>query len=142
MKDKNELIILAGDVNEILGSESSNMTNICQDLALVDVMETRHPHLPEPVTYIRGSTRIDYFLILADLMPSVRACGYNPFHCRLKSDHYSMFLDLHTTTLFGSLPPHSLQRPFLEYDLYHCNNFFTNLENLSEDPVPNPEAAE
>jgi hypothetical protein len=65
-------------------------------------MHLRHPTLAEPATYIRGSKRIDYFLISESLIPSVIAVGYDPFNFRLLTDHRGMYLDLHTATAFGN----------------------------------------
>ena len=97
-----ESIILVGDFNEPLVPDISNMAKVAQDLDLVDIHSHRHPHLPEPATYIRGRHRIDYALLSQDLCTSVTACGYEPFHYRTTSDHRQMFLDFDTTKLFGN----------------------------------------
>jgi hypothetical protein len=142
--------ILAGDFNEPLVLETSNTSKISQALSLVDVMQLRHPTLDEPATHIRGSKRIDYFLISESLLPSVQACGYDAFNFRLHSDHRGMFLDLHTPTAFGnytsalaSLPSRDLRSKdaaaitkYIEakHDHLAANNFFTNLASLLENP--------
>jgi endonuclease/exonuclease/phosphatase family metal-dependent hydrolase len=71
MKLRDEQIILAGDFNESLDAGTSNMSKICQDIGLSDVFSIRHPDIPEPATYIRGSRRIDYFLVSATVLASV-----------------------------------------------------------------------
>ena len=63
------------------------MARIATKHGLVDVLFQRNPHLPEPHTYIRGSTRIDYALISPDLVSAVKACGYEPFQKLVRSDH-------------------------------------------------------
>jgi exonuclease III len=92
-----ESIILVGDLNEPLVPDSSNMAKVAQDLDLVDIFHHRHPHLPAPATYIRGSQRIDYALISQDICTSVTACGYEPFHYRTTSGHRQLFLDFDTS---------------------------------------------
>ena len=101
-KNKGESIIMIGDFNEPLVPDTSNMAKVVQDLDLVDIFHHRHPHLPEPATYIRGSRRIDYALISHDLCTSVTACGYEPFHYRTTSDHRQLVLDFNTAKLFGN----------------------------------------
>jgi exonuclease III len=97
-----ESIILVGDFNKPLVLNISNMAKVAQDLDLVDIYSHRHPHLPEPATYIRGRHRIDYALLSQDLCTSVTACSYEPFHYRTTSDHRQLFLNFDTTKLFGN----------------------------------------
>jgi hypothetical protein len=150
MKDKGEAIILAGDFNEPLTLETSTTAKICQDINLVDMMNLRHPAIPEPATFIRGTKRIDYFLISESILPAVQACGYDPFHFRLQSDHRGMLLDLHTPTAFGnataalaSIPSRDLRSKdaaavtkyiTAKHSHLHANNFFTHLDTLLESP--------
>jgi hypothetical protein len=158
MKNRKEHIILAGDFNEPLDAGNSNMSKLCQDIGLTDVFALRHPHIPEPATYIRGSTRLDYFLVSASVLPSVTKCGYDPFHLRLTSDHRGMFLDLDTELLFGnrtqalaSIPHRDIRSKekksntiYIDkkYDHLESNHFFHNLETLLADPSPNRAKAE
>jgi hypothetical protein len=100
-KTRKEQIILVGDFNEPM-SEKSSMARIASTHSLVDILFQRNSHLPEPNTYARGSTRIDYALISPELVDAVKACGYEPFHKRVKSDHRGMFLDFDTALLFGN----------------------------------------
>jgi hypothetical protein len=80
MKTRDEHIILCGDFNEPLDAGSSNMAKICQDIGLADVFAIRHPDLPEPATHIRGSRRIDYFLVSESVLPAVTAVRYDRFN--------------------------------------------------------------
>jgi hypothetical protein len=91
-----------GNLNEPLVPDTSNMAKVVQDLDLFDIFSHRHPHLPEPATYIRRRHRIDYALLSQDLCTSVTACGYEPLHYRTTSNHRQLFLDFHTTKLFGN----------------------------------------
>jgi hypothetical protein len=157
-KTNREAIILAGDFNKVLDSGASNMSKVCQDIELVDVMVLRHPHLPDPATHIHGSNRIDYFLISASILPSVTNCGYEPSHIRLNSDHGGMFLDLHTTTLFGNetqalavIPSRDIRfkeskmvTKYVDEKFAHltANNFFNNLKLLMESPSLHQDSAE
>ena len=158
MKHRQEHIILAGDFNEPMDSGTSNMSKICQDIGLSDVFAIRHPDTPEPATYIRGSRRIDYFLVSASVLPSVEKCGYDPFQYRLTSDHRGMFLDLNTQSLFGNLTQALAAIPSRmirskeaksnttyiteKYDHLESNNFFNNLDNLISDTTSNKPQAE
>jgi hypothetical protein len=99
-KQNGESIIPVGDLNEPLVPDTSNMAKVVQELDLVDIFSHRHPHLPEPTTYIRGRHRIVYALLSQDLCTSVTACSYEPFHYRTTSDHRQLFLDFDTTKLF------------------------------------------
>jgi hypothetical protein len=101
-KQNSESIIMVGDLNKPLVPDTSNMAKVVQDLDLVDIFSHRHPHLPEPATYILGRHRIDYALLSQDLCTSVTACGYEPFHYRTTSDHRQLFLDFDTTKLLGN----------------------------------------
>jgi hypothetical protein len=103
-KNRQELIILVGDFNEPM-NERSSMARIASTHQLVDVLYQRNSHLPEPNTYARGSTRIDYALISPELTEAVTECGYEPFHKRIKSDHRGFFIDFNTELLFGNTTP-------------------------------------
>ena len=158
LKSPESAFILAGDFNEPLILESSNTSKICQALSLVDIMQMRHPTTNKQATHIRGSKRIDYFLISESLLPSVQACGYNPFNYRLHSNHRGMFLDLHTPTAFGnhnaalaSLPSRDLRSKDAsaitkyinaKHDHLLVNNFFSNLDALIANPEFDPATAE
>ena len=148
---------LAGDFNEPLDT-NSNMSKLCQDIGLTDVFSLRHPTLPEPATYIRGSRRIDYFLVSASILPTVEQCGYDAFQFRLTSDHRGMFLDLNTDSLFGNRNQELAAHPSrairskeaksnttyinAKFDHLEANNFFNTLDKLLSDPTPHPEIAE
>ena len=158
MKQRNEHIILAGDFNEPLDSGTSNMSKICQDIGLSDVFSIRHRDTPEPATYIRGSRRIDYFLVSASVLPCVEKCGYDPFQYRLTSDHRGMFLDFNTKMLFGNqtqalaaIPSRLIRSKEAKSntiyvnsksDHLESNNFYHTLEQLLSDPAPNKSQAE
>ncbi len=81
------------------------MARIASTHNLVDILFQRNPDLPEPNTYIRGSTRIDFALISPELTDAVSACGYESYHQRIKSDHRGFFLDFNTEILFGNETP-------------------------------------
>ena len=100
-KTRNESIILVGDFNEPM-TERSSTARIASNHGLVDILFQKNSHLPEPKTYVRGSTRIDYALLTPDLTEAVKRCGYEPFQKRIKSDHRGLFIDFDTTKLFGN----------------------------------------
>jgi hypothetical protein len=100
-KTRKELVILVGNFNELM-TETSSMARIAAKHSLVDILFQRNFPLPKPNTYARGSTRIDYALISPELVGAVKACGYEPFHQRVKLDHRGLFLDFDTALLFGN----------------------------------------
>jgi exonuclease III len=97
-----ESIIFVGNLNENLDIGTSSTAHLCESHGLVDIFAARHPDIEEFCTYIRGTKRIDYYLISQDILPSVTAVGYAPFHYRSTSDHQGLFLDLDVTKLFGN----------------------------------------
>jgi hypothetical protein len=102
---RGDSIILMGDFNEDLTAINSGLSCLLHDctLGLVDIIGHMHPSAQRVPTYFRGSTRLDFALISRDLIPSVKACGYLPFHSNFHSDHRFLFLDFATHTLFGSM---------------------------------------
>jgi hypothetical protein len=83
-------------------NERSSTARIAATHGLVNILFQRNPTVPEPPTYAQGSTRIDYALLLPDLVDAVELCGYEPFHKRVHSDHRGIFLDFDTSVLFGN----------------------------------------
>jgi hypothetical protein len=154
---RKEQIILVGDFNEPM-NERSSMSRIAAKQGLVDILFQRNSQSPEPNTYARGSTRIDYALISPDLTDAVKACGYEPFHQRVKSDHRGMFLDFDTQKLFGNdtqkLAPMALRdftaknpannSTYIETKYNHLleQRFFHSLQELQDKPHGDHECAE
>ncbi len=58
--ESNEEIIMMGDYNESILDSRNGIKGIIMKYGLVDVMQFRHPDLPSPNTYSRGSRRLDY----------------------------------------------------------------------------------
>ena len=101
-QDKGHDIILVGDFNEKLGDDVEGMSNIALECNLVDIMANSHPALPEPATYARGRTRLDYILTSARVATTVRHCGYEAFHHRVHTDHRAYYVDFDSNSLFGT----------------------------------------
>jgi hypothetical protein len=55
----------------------------------------------EPPTYARGSKRIDYIFMTADVASLVKACGAEPFNHRFFSNHRGLYADLQLLGLFN-----------------------------------------
>ena len=143
----------AGDWNDTLTTNSSTMT-LCQRFQLSDPFLEKYPQNENFATYLRGTKRIDYFLVSSAILPAVQHTGYEPFHFRCLSDHRGYFLDLDTLLLFGNatapLSPmaardFSAKDPKAATDYVPAkfshlekNNFFNQLEQLINDPRPNP----
>ena len=111
---RKERIILVGDFNEPI-REQSSMARIAAKHQLVDILFQRNSHLPEPNTFARGTTRIDYALISPELTDAVISCGYEPFHKRIRSDHRGFFLDFNTNLLFGNKTPNLAPMAFRDF---------------------------
>jgi hypothetical protein len=54
----------------------------------------------EPPTYARGSKRIDYIFMTADVASLVKACGAQLLNHRFFSNHRSLYADLQLLGLF------------------------------------------
>ena len=101
---KGERIIVAGDFNETLGDTTHGMTRLCSECHLVDPFITKH-HLTGFATHNRGSDVIDYILVDAFILPSIVKCGYEAFSEHIQSDHRGVYIDFHTSSLFGDTVP-------------------------------------
>lgn len=100
-----EDILLAGDFNEEISSPHSGMHRIATTCNLVDLFSHRLGTSRLPITYQRGSKRLDYVLLSSSLLPSIQAAGYDPFGYRLPSDHRGMYIDFSTDSLFHHITP-------------------------------------
>jgi hypothetical protein len=102
---RGDSIILMGDFNADLHEVTSGLSALIHDstFGMIDIIGHMHPSAMGVPTYLRGTTRLDFALISRDLIPSVQACGYLPFHSNFRSDHRFLFLDFDTQQLFGSL---------------------------------------
>ena len=78
------LIILMGDFNE--PPTGKNILDLQSRHNLRDIYEWRHPASPL-YTHQMGTTRIDYFLVSAPLLPQVRKIGYEALNAGIQSDH-------------------------------------------------------
>jgi endonuclease/exonuclease/phosphatase family metal-dependent hydrolase/vacuolar-type H+-ATPase subunit H len=100
-----EEVILAGDFNDDITLPQSGMHQLATTCCLVDLFSIRLGTTNSPITYQRGSKRLDYILISPNLLPMVQAAGYDPFGYRLPSDHRGMYIDLSTHELFDQELP-------------------------------------
>ena len=94
-------ILLAGDFNEVLGSDPDGMGKIAEQFGLLDLMSLRSSSSP-PATYARGSKRLDYVLASPLVCEALLSSGYDAFNSRIASDHRGYFMDFKTDILFGS----------------------------------------
>jgi hypothetical protein len=159
-KARGDSIILMGDFNEDLNADNAGLSSLLHDrtLELVDIIGHVHPSAMGVPTYLRGNTRLDFALISRDLLSSITACGYLPFHSNFRSDHRFLFLDFDTRQLFGSmtssLAPSSF-REFtskdskavakyirLKHQYLEDHNFFPRLKTLRALDAPDARLAE
>ena len=110
-QSKNELFVLFGDFNEVLGSDSAGIAKLAREFQLLDLMHHRHA-IPDPATYACGHTHTDYILASLPVLQSVNACGYAPFNKHFLSDHRGYFVDFAIHKLFGNELPCLASLPF------------------------------
>jgi hypothetical protein len=104
-KSNGELVIVAGDFNEVLGLVNSGLTRLCSECFLQDIILSRH-HWTGYSTYNRGSSILDYILIDPTLEEAVVACGADPFMVRIMGDHRGLYVDFNTALFLGTeMPP-------------------------------------
>jgi hypothetical protein len=144
-------IIIAGDFNKDIGSNSTGMSKICRQYHLADSIYRNHGN-PQTqfATWIDGHTTLDYILVDHSLLSCINACGYESFQQRIQGDHRGMFIDFNTSKLFGApdtqLAPmaarllkssnreHVTQYFETRYDYLENHNFFNKLEQLKQKP--------
>jgi endonuclease/exonuclease/phosphatase family metal-dependent hydrolase len=80
-------IILGGNFNDEIGLDMNGITRVIAKHNLTDVMPTSLGDAKEPATYARGTRRIDYIFMSADVASLVQSCGTKPFNHRFFSDH-------------------------------------------------------
>jgi hypothetical protein len=97
-------LIIAGDLNEELGSDLSGFAKICSNHHLVEIIQHIHGIVGEPPTYARGQKRLDYIFVTPGLESSVQKCGILPYSDLIDSDHRCLYVDFNTTMLFGGDP--------------------------------------
>jgi hypothetical protein len=123
----------------------------------MDVMHHQH-NIPDPATYARGRTRIDYVLASTAVFHAVTSCGYEPFNEHFLSDHRGYFVDFEFDKLFGNELQRLAAQPYRDVrgkdtksvtqyveakDLYlDDHTFFTRIDRLKHLTAPNPDLAE
>ena len=98
---KNHSSILAGDFNDSIGDDTSNIDPIIIKHNLTDSIAHRHgPY--NTTTYSRGSKCLDYIFVSQDLLPLIQQSGILPFDCIFNSDHRAVYVDINPSILLGS----------------------------------------
>ena len=100
-QERGEWIILAGDMNEVIGLDTRGMSKLLGECGLLDACLERHG-LTDFTTYQRGNRVIDYILVDRNVMQSIQSIGYEPFNIHIISDHRGIFIDLAMPQCFGS----------------------------------------
>jgi hypothetical protein len=152
-----ELLVLFGDFNEVLGSDSAGISKMARDYLLIDVMHQTHA-IADPATYARGKTRIDYVLASQEVFNSINECGYEPFNEHFLSDHRGYFVDFDLHKLFGNELQRLASLPFRDVrgkdttsvtqyieakdEYLEDHNFFTRIAKLQQLVTPDEDLAE
>ena len=100
-QERGEWIIIAGDMNKVLGVDDSGMTKLHRECGLLDACLERHG-ITDFTTYQRGHKVIDYILVDRNVMQCIQSVGYEPFNIHIMSNHRGIFIDLATPQCFGS----------------------------------------
>ncbi|KAI2493592.1 hypothetical protein MHU86_20950 [Fragilaria crotonensis] len=95
------MLLVVGDFNEVFGADPDGMSKIAGQLGLIDVFARRNSSTP-PVTYARGTKRLDYALASPAVSDAVISAGYEAFNAHIVSDHRGFYLDFDSNVLFGS----------------------------------------
>ena len=100
--DPNHNVILFIDANKSLYTSKKNKLNqFIQSSKLVNIHQSLHPQLKETPTNVVGSRQIDYCFISTELIPNIERAGILPINYTMISDHWTLFIDIDTTKLFG-----------------------------------------
>jgi exonuclease III len=89
-------ILLLGDFNQHINTPNCAVHSTANQCNLIDVWKRCHNTIPEPNTYLRGKTRINYVLVSPVIVNAVQSIGYEPFHHMAATDHHGIFMDLDT----------------------------------------------
>ena len=130
-----EMVVLGGDFNETIGDNPGGLTRLCSDCGLIDPIFELHG-CTEFSTHIDGSKCIDYILMDPELMPSVTACGYEPFGVRIVSDHRGVYIDVNESLFFGNatIPPPSMnQRAYNSKNIRQTKKYFEHMQKHLDD---------
>ena len=100
-RDKGDSMVVLGDFNETIGESNDGLTKLCSIQGMRDPVFETH-RATDFSTHFSGSKCIDYILVDPDLLQSVRACGYLPYHVNIVSDHRGVYIDVDTRLFFGS----------------------------------------
>ena len=132
---KGEWVIVAGDLNEVLGRNTRGLTRLHSECGLVDAALDQHG-LTDFTTYQRGHHVIDYLLVDHNVLQCVKASGYEPFNIHILSNHRGLYIDVSTSHCFGSsiLPLQPIQLRDLSTKRSHqiAPYFATKEEHLSD----------
>jgi len=82
-------------------THDGKLATLIASCGLIDPLAHQHSSRPFPASHIRGSKRIDFILISANLQSAVLQSGCLSFYSIMRSDHRGYFLDLSSTALFA-----------------------------------------
>jgi hypothetical protein len=149
--NEKELLVLFGDFNKVLGSDSAGIAKFAREYRLIDIMHQTH-EVSDPAMYARGRSRINYVLAL----PEVR--GYEPFNEHFLSDHRGYFVDFDLHKLFGNELQRLASLPFPDVrgkdttsvtqyikakdEYLEDHNFFNHIQKLQQLITPDADFAE
>jgi hypothetical protein len=102
-QQQGELVLIMGDLNEVIEDNNRGFTKLCSECHLIDVVHDKHRYdAREFNTYARGTTCIDYILMDERLIGATQKCGYLPYNQLMISDHRGVYADVDVNWFFGS----------------------------------------
>jgi hypothetical protein len=104
---KGHIVILMGDFNEDLNIQGNQINTMLQDCGLTNLIT--YVHCTDnclPPTYDRGKKCLD-IIAITDSKYIPKSCitqaGFLPFYHEFCSDHRTVFCDIDTKALFGTI---------------------------------------
>jgi hypothetical protein len=135
-----ETIAVLGAFNEAPRKNPRLITSVCAEHHLFDA----HAHFlgdnADIPTYARGSKRLDYCLVSAQIEQYIGDCGFNWFNEYIHSDHRAFFVDFRLKDFFGHGTPRLARpdQPFVSTSSPDVTKFITKMySHLSENKAFN-----
>ena len=93
------------DANEKEDDREGALRKFLDDTGLVDTYSHIHDGAPEPTSHIRGSKKIDHFLLTPGALDCIMAFGIESLGDSVDSNHCGVYLDFDSVALFGDSTP-------------------------------------
>ena len=92
--DKDDILFVMLDANEVLGKEKQGIIQLVNTLGLVNVFTINQMTPCNIPTHVKGKQRIDYMLGTPNLLQYINKIGYLPFHHKITADHRALYINV------------------------------------------------